>query len=190
MAQTNPDFVRLSDHMVNGCVVDMDTGWSLSGFDVQPFPENKDQIRFVRRKINAGVIEPASQAEYSEAHPDGEEDTDDDVAKLGDAIARGIRGGGSQQEHILRQREGARHGAIVKQRNIETLRSQGVDVDDDADDSELTYAAEAERLAQLEKEQEEAGLATDDADEQKERTATRAPAKKTAAKASGARKRS
>lgn len=193
----NPDFVRLSDHMVNGLVVDMDTGWSLSGYDVAPFPESSQQAKFVRRKINAGVLETASQAEYDEAHPEGGDVTDEDTAQaesLGRVLGVALRGGGGQ-EHVLRERESGRHEGIKRVRAKETLRSQGVDVDDDDDQSleELEFAEEEARLAAIADEQDEADLSTDDAEEQKDRTATRAPAgakKTTAKKAAGSRKRS
>lgn len=187
----NPEFVRLSDHMVSGLIVDMETGWSISGYDVQPFPaDDREKARFVRQKINAGALEPASQAEYDEAHPEGEgEDGDAEVERLGQALGVAMRGAG-KQEHVIREREMARHGSLQTARAKAKLQEQGIDVEDDASLSEAEYAAEEARLQALADEQEEADLATDDPEEQEERTATRPAKKAVAKKAAGTRKRS
>lgn len=172
----NPDFVRLADHMVHGLVVDMDgTGWSLSGYDVQPFPEDSQAARFVRQKINAGIIEPASQAEYDEAHPEADDDEDEKEANRMVALVRAAAGrGGAQQEHKVRERENARGTNVQQARAVAKLREAGFEPEDeDADLDTLEYEADLARREALEEESE----VTDDPAEQQERTATRAPRK-------------
>lgn len=180
---SNPSYVRLSDRMTNGMVADLDSGFKISGFDVQAFPESREAARFVRRKMNAGVIEPATQAEYSEAHPDDEESEDEAQARSMVDLVRAASGqGGGRQEHLLRQKEMGRHDAIRSARRRAQLEEEGVEVDDDADTDEMEYAGHKARREALAKEQEEDNLGTDDPEEQEERTATRAPKKQSGPK--------
>lgn len=65
---TDPQYVRLSTQLQEGIVCDVQgSGWSIAGYDVKKFPEKKEEQRFVRSKLNAQMLEPASKAEYDEA---------------------------------------------------------------------------------------------------------------------------
>lgn len=68
MPKTNdPKYVRLASRLSRRIVADvMVSGWSISGLDVQKFPEDKNAAKFVRKLLGDGILEPASHAEYEE----------------------------------------------------------------------------------------------------------------------------
>ena len=66
MAASDPKYIRLTKNRQRTICADTRSGFSISGKDVQPFPRDKARAKFVRRKIVAMVIEPATQAEYDE----------------------------------------------------------------------------------------------------------------------------
>jgi hypothetical protein len=71
----DPQYVRLNDNLADhGSLADVSgSGWSIGGSDVQEFPaDDDDAVDFVRTKLRLGVLEPASRAEYDEAHPEEE----------------------------------------------------------------------------------------------------------------------
>lgn len=79
MPTTAPKYVRLAQHMLLGCQVDINTGWGISGRDVQEVPDDPDIQAYVRFGINRGIFEEASAAEYEEVqatafNPLGDED--------------------------------------------------------------------------------------------------------------------
>jgi hypothetical protein len=121
----NPKFVRLADHMVHGMCVDLDTEWSIAGYDVKEFPEDRDQARFVRSKITAGVLEPAGQAEYDEVHADdGEAPSESDVAaaQFVEAV-KAAAGTPVLQEHKVRE------GIAEKQASLAASRRASAEED-------------------------------------------------------------
>lgn len=66
----DPKYVRLASHMQRSMLADITggSGWSISGTTVLPFPPRtrRDQQRFVRQKLAAGMLEVASKAELDE----------------------------------------------------------------------------------------------------------------------------
>lgn len=69
----DPKYVRLADHLTRGMRADLDSGFSIAGFDVVEMPdkdEEPDRYRFVKGEIAVGRMEGASKAEYDEVHPD------------------------------------------------------------------------------------------------------------------------
>jgi hypothetical protein len=162
----NPKFICLSDRMQNGMVADIESGFKLSGRDVQPFPEDQFQARFVRQKINAGIIEAAGQAEYDEAHPEPEEA--DEAQQFVEAVKIASNAKPKVSERKLRAVTAAHRERIDAARRGEA---------DDEDEED--YDEEAARREEILAEQQEDD--TDDPEEQIERSATRAPAKKAAA---------
>jgi hypothetical protein len=70
----DPQFVRLNDNLADhGSLADVTgSGWSIGGMDVQEFPDEEVAAAYVRGKLRLGVLEPASRAEYDEAHPEEE----------------------------------------------------------------------------------------------------------------------
>lgn len=180
----NPDFVRQADYMVTGMTVDMDTGWSISGYDVVEFPEDRDQARFVKRNLNLGRLEAATQAEYDEAHPEVEVDEDELQAERFVRAVNAAQGRGGTQEHVLREREGKGAARLRRARAVARAEEEGYDVDEGDD---IEYVTDRQRRQNIIDQQQEDGLDTDDPEEQKERTATRASG---ARKAAGAKKKS
>lgn len=171
---SKPEYVRLADHMVHGLVVDMETGWSISGYDVKEYPEDADQAKFVRQKINAGIVEPATAAEYEAAHPQEEQDEQAAEAEHLVQLVKAAAGrGGGAQEHKMRAKHQGSHSEVVRQRQLATLRAQGVDVDDD--EADLDFAEDKARREAAAAEAEENDELNDDPEAQKERSATRAP---------------
>lgn len=154
----NPPYVRLADHMVHGLCVDIETGWGISGYDVQPFPEDADEKRFVRGKINNGVLEAASKAEFDVAHPEPDEDDDGDAAQFVEAV-KAVSARGGKQEHKIRETEKTRTADIRAARAKASARS--ADDDDDDDDDDDSPEADQARREAVAKEQKEAGLDSD-----------------------------
>lgn len=182
----NPEYVRLADHMTSGLCVDMETGWSISGFDVKEFPADREQARFVRRKLNAAILEAASLAEYEEAHPQVEEDDEEKEAQHLVDLVKAVSQRGGRQEHVTRAKLTEQHRAVKASRLKAKLEDEGIDSDDFSPD-EMEYESDRARRQALVDEAEEEGLTDDDVEAQKERTATR-PAKR-AAKATKATKK-
>jgi hypothetical protein len=114
----DPKFVRLADHMVHGLLVDMETGWKISGYDVKEFPEDSEQARYVKRNIQQGKLEPAGQAEFDELHP--EEEPDEAAAeaqKFAAAVtAASAKKNAGVQEHEIQQKVAERQAAVRKAR--------------------------------------------------------------------------
>lgn len=64
---SDPQYVRLASRVSNGTQVDLNTGWSISGMDVKPFPsDNTAAAAFVRSRMQRNILEPASAAEYED----------------------------------------------------------------------------------------------------------------------------
>lgn len=159
MPNEDPQYVRLATRLSKGMVCDvMGSGWSISGLDVRKFPEGNVAQRYVRAQLNAGKLEPASKAEYEEAH-----DT-------------------SLEEEVLRQNPDYREKASAVQESRVQLVAQeaqaklaaGRDADYDAEEEERREAQEQDRKDRLQ-EQEDANLMTSDPEEQKARTAGQTP---------------
>lgn len=71
-----PKYVRLTNRLSGRTCVDLNSGWSISGLDVVEVPERKaspNAHRFIREKLNRGILEPASRAEYEEVQEAAEE---------------------------------------------------------------------------------------------------------------------
>lgn len=69
----DPKYVRLADHLTRGMRADLNSGFSIAGYDVVEMPdkeEEPEQYKFVRSEIASGRLEAASKAEYEEVHPD------------------------------------------------------------------------------------------------------------------------
>lgn len=189
---TNPEYVRLADHLVHGLIVDTDgTGWSISGLDVKPFPDNREEARFVKRQLNAGKLEAAGVAEYEEAHPDGDEEAGDAEAFV-EAVRAAAGRGAPRQEHKLRADLKGKQDRMRAARFAATLEREGVDLDEDDD---LEAMIESERQARRREALLDSQTDEDDEDDdpavQKERTATRpaAGAKKATKAKKAAKKR-
>lgn len=181
MAQ-NPPYVRLAERLTVGMAADTTSGWAISGNDVQPFPEDRDQARYVKRNLNAGILEPATEAEFEEVHPEPDEATEADDFVRAVAAAAG-KGALPMQEAAFRRKVQEQH-ARARQ-----VRRENTD-DDDYEELDAPADVARDRLARREEERRAAILAqqedvvSDDPEEQKERTATRPPAgAKTARKA-------
>ena len=73
----DPQYVRLNDNLADhGSLADVTgSGWSIGGMDVMEFPEDveAEACSFVRSKLRLGILEPASLAEFEEAHPEEDE---------------------------------------------------------------------------------------------------------------------
>lgn len=66
-------YVRLADHLTRGMRADLNSGFSISGYNVVEMPDKDDepdQYKYVKGEISAGRLEIASKAEYDETHPD------------------------------------------------------------------------------------------------------------------------
>lgn len=169
MPNEDPQYVRLATRLSRGMVCDvMGSGWSISGLDVRKFPKGNVAQRFVRSKLNAGVLEPASKGEWEEAHDDALEK--EVLAQNPDYRERAS----AVQESRVQ---------LVAQEAQERLAS-GRDADLDAEEEERREAQREDREARL-AEQKEANLMTDDPEEQKARTEGQTPTRSSKQKAKG-----
>lgn len=125
----DPSYVRLANRLTRGIVADIgNSGWSISGFDVKPFPKDDEAAaRFVRRELRDGKLEPASKAEHEEV-------TETHKKALGDS---------SHQEAKLQR--------AAREANAKLAESRGVD---DDDDDEEDYLADVEERLKGQKEDE------------------------------------
>lgn len=146
---TDPKYVRLSNALQGGIICDVHgSGWSIAGFDVKEFPEDKNEARYVRSKVNAGLLEPASKAEYDEAQG----------GDLAAEVARQQKAGVHQEGKL---QEAAAKGTA---KLAETLGISEEEL------LEAYLAADAADRQERLDEAEEAGLNTDDPEEQKARS--------------------
>lgn len=168
----DPKYVRLATRLSRGMVCDVQgSGWSISGLDVRKFPEGNVAARFVRSRLNAGLLEPASKSEWEEAH-----DT-------------------SLEEEVLSQNPDYRTTASAVQegrvqraaREAQEKLASGRDADYEAERDEQRELIEEDRQARL-KEQEEMDLMTDDPEKQKARTAGQVPTRSSKAKKKGSKR--
>lgn len=70
---SDPKYVRLADHLTRGMRADLNSGFSIAGYDVVEMPNKDDEpekYKFVKGELNVGRMEAASKAEYEEVHPD------------------------------------------------------------------------------------------------------------------------
>jgi hypothetical protein len=152
----DPTYVRLATRLQEGIVADvLGTGWSIAGLDVRKFPSSKNRQaqRFVRLCLNQGKLEPASKAEWDEAHDNPAGDEYAAQQKSRPDIRKDVP---PIQESKLQK---------VAAEAAEELRSKrGVDAE-----AEFQEDLEADRQDRLERlrEAEEAGMNTDDPEEQK-----------------------
>jgi hypothetical protein len=152
----DPKYVRLATRLQDGIVADVNgSGWSIAGLDVRKFPDDKDRAaqRFVRACLNNGKLEPSSKAEWDEAHenPAGEEyesqqksrpDIKKDVPPI--------------QESKLQKAAAEASAALREKRGV----------DEEAQFQEDLEADHEDRRQRLQ-EAEDAGMNTDDPEEQK-----------------------
>lgn len=116
----DPKFVRLSNRLTRGMISDtMESGWSISGLDVKPFPDAKRKAaaKFVRKQINAGNLEACSRAEY------------DDVQEQAASLAT--------NEDSMVQEGNFQKAAAQAAANVEAIRAgAGDSTDDDEEEAE------------------------------------------------------
>lgn len=64
------EYVRLNDVLqaIHGCVVDLETGWGITGHDVRAWPEDPDAQKYARRQYQQGTMVEATAEEWNAAH--------------------------------------------------------------------------------------------------------------------------
>lgn len=150
MAQAK--YVRLRDGLHTGVLVDVESGWGISGMDVKPFPEDDPvAASFVSGRVAAGVLEGASKAEY------------DEVTGSNDALLEAV-GGDTVRVELARPHQ---------EHVIQSLADSGrkATAERMAAGEQLALEAEAERLeAEAQAKRDRAEIAKRDAKEQREAT--------------------
>lgn len=65
---STPKYVRLVERLSRGTLVDLNSGWGISGFDVKETPGDEDPRaqEFVKTALRQGKLEEASKAEFEE----------------------------------------------------------------------------------------------------------------------------
>lgn len=167
----DPKYVRLATRLSRGMVCDVEgSGWSISGLDVRQFPEGNVASRFVRSKLNAGLLEPASKSEWEEAHDTSLEDEilsqNPDYRSTASAVQEGR----------------VQRAARAAQEKLASSRDADYEAEADAERELIAK----DRQARLD-EQAEMDLMTDDPETQKARTAGQTPTRSSKAKKKGAR---
>lgn len=87
------DYVRLTKRLSGRSIVDPISTWSISGLDVKEVPSKEDYpnaARFVRDKINRGVLEYASRAEYEEVEEINQKSQEELQERLQNLAALGV----------------------------------------------------------------------------------------------------
>lgn len=132
MANKDPKFVRLANLHTHGMLADItDYGslWSISGFEVKPFPNadlDPEAAAFVRAKMQRGVIEEASSDEYDEQQDAGDALRAAHLKSLGDRL-------GSDNANV--QEATLQDIVRTTQRSIINRRLRGDSDDDGAEES-------------------------------------------------------
>lgn len=182
---TNPKFVRLVDRLTNGMYADLDSGWSISGYDVKEFPEDNNQGRVVRSAIHSGILEAASQAEFDEIR---EADAELEANRQ---IESPVEKASNWQENRIQAQ------AKATRQKLQEARAADAD-DEDYDpyqgrsllDRDISDEANEERRAALLEEADDLDLGTDDPEVQVGRSTGNLPrGSKKAAKATKAAKK-
>lgn len=146
---TDPEFVKLAERLTTGMLADVHGSlWSISGYDVKRFPEGEVAARFVRENLNAGKLEEADQEEWDEVHS-GELE----AAVLGVHPDYRQTASAFQEAHL--QQAAVKTRAQLERNRAARARGE--------DPEEARQADLARRL----EEQEEAGIDSDDPEEQK-----------------------
>lgn len=125
---SDPHYIRLHDRIaLHGSLHDVETGFSISGLDVQPFPSDDfpERQEFVRRNIRAGGLEEASKAEYQELH---DSDHGDVEVKLITEVET------PWQEGQMRDRHRAARNRLRQQREKQSQRLRGEYIEDEEDE--------------------------------------------------------
>lgn len=158
----DPKYVRLATRLSKGMVCDVQgSGWSISGLDVRQFPKDTVAARFVRAKLNAGVLEHASKSEWDEAHD----------SSLEEEVL-------SQNPDYKEKASAVQEGRVQRAAREATAKlAERQSADADAEEEELRELEAEDRQARLDQ-QAEMNLMTDDPQEQKDRTAGLVPPKK------------
>lgn len=160
----DPKYVRLADHLTRGLRADINSGWSIAGFDVRPMPDKEEEpnsYAYVKGELNAGRLEGASKAEYEEAHPDlltsDEEDSrpyqEREVQRAAQSVHRKIRARRSGEEATSAYEvDEARRKAVLKSQKAGDKAGSrrgsqsAAEAEDEADAA--TREAEEARLAE------------------------------------------
>jgi hypothetical protein len=140
---SDPKYVRLSDRMSNGSLVDTYSHWGITGLDVQEFPTDSASAQtFVRDNLRKGLLEPASKAEFDEVQEANEEvasaihRTEDEAKALAKAgqEAQVIRTSGKVAKRLAESRAGegggAAYDADTKRRKAVLKAQQSLDEGD------------------------------------------------------------
>lgn len=137
MADT-PKYVRLTNRLSGRTCVDLQSGWSISGLDVVEVPDRKkspNAHRFIRDKLNRGVLEPASRAEFEEVEEASEESRERFAQRLQGLSSLGIRP--ASLGFAVHQEGEVQKAAQDRRASIEAKRAQTSDEEDEVDPDEV-----------------------------------------------------
>lgn len=179
MASTDPKFIRLTRNRQRTICADTRSGFSISGKDVQPFPKSKERAKFVRKKIVAMVIEPATQAEYEEIMASNSRTVDmtgDDGHQEHRIYEDVDRAGDEAKKAKKEKKKGKKAAKAAAESNSSPEPDPDVDPEVDPAAVAAAEAAAAEEAAKAEEEAKKVAAA-------KKAPAKKAAAKKTAGKA-------
>lgn len=169
----DPKYVRLAEHLTRGMRADLNSGFSIAGYDVVEMPdkdEEPERYKFVKGELNVGRMEAASKAEYEEVHPDLYDSLGIEVERPTLTVAapvpqetqiqaaaqkagRKVRQGRSTTpEDVLSADEERRKAAIKASKAFEKGKGadEALEEAQEANDAALEAAAEAEAAAEQE----------------------------------------
>lgn len=109
---SDPNYVKLAKRLTNGMVADLESGWSIAGYDVKEFPEDSRQAQFVRGALNDSRLEAASTSEY--------ELVEEERVGLAEFEAERLAAAGKVapiQEHQIQDRHQASSRRVQEQRD-------------------------------------------------------------------------
>lgn len=152
MAPRHPDYVRLPERLLSGCVVDVNggSGFSLSGLDVKPFPDEDDEpeaFQFALDAMKTQKIEEATEEEYNAVRKHA-----DAVAKVA-KLSMPTEHGGPVRPAPWNE-AGIKTEANKRRRSLLKLRASGQDdsIEPDEEDNtgdDVASLTKAEIMAEL-----------------------------------------
>lgn len=126
-----PKYVRLAERLTGQVLVDITSGWSISGLDVKEFPDKEKYpraARFVRDKLRRGALEPASSAEYEEVeevHEQSRQALSDKLHELAEVGMADRLGLAVHQEASVQQQARERRERVRDKREQNTENADG-----------------------------------------------------------------
>lgn len=130
---TNPKYIRLADPVRRSTLADVagHSGFAISGYDVQEFPEDDPrQAQFAKDNLARGVLTAGTADQFAIAHPDEVEGSaENEASAFVEAVKVAVGRSGGIQEAKVQRKAQAQARALRAAAPVE-----GEDDDEDGDE--------------------------------------------------------